>query len=82
MLVGAERAVEPEEGDGMKKLDPHKDVADRVEDVKRLVEESICAPGLYVIKVGKPRPCKGCGRTQELRFGYCWDCVTAAEKRR
>lgn len=41
--------------------------------VARLVRK-MSAPG-YVIEQREPAACKGCGKTEELREGYCFGCL-------
>lgn len=36
------------------------------------------ARNAYVIRVGTPRPCKGCGRTAETRLGFCHRCAVSS----
>lgn len=35
----------------------------------------------YISNFGGKSVCKGCGKDEELRLGYCFDCATSGEER-
>lgn len=56
--------------------------APSAERAAELLERGIRDSIVYVVRVGVPAACSGCGQIEELRFGFCAPCLKPVLERR